>query len=334
MTVATSVSFWFNAGFAKHYTLSAALVARGGPGGEVGARRGLWRLVVAAVVVGLGTGASWELTAIMAVGLVALVVFGTRRITLREAATAAAVAIVVSAALLTFVVVRAPGSRDRLRAAHHCRPVGRPRPPKGLPHRVGGAERRAALSKAPSRTIAYGRITVQEVGAATVALALIGAVVVFRRRHRGDTLFLGLVLVGNVVGAVFVAGLEHDRGITSGMVVGGFLIDLVLVIGVLVAVGTTALGDAAGRVGRFPAPRLAPRHARARRAAGRGRVRRRRRGRRPVARRARALRDASRTGACRPLRAAGALRAGAERRLVDVRLGVRPADPLPPDRVR
>ncbi len=244
-------------------------------------------------------------------------------------------AIVVSAALLTFVVVRA-----------HQDPAidfGRPTTAGRLVDLVRqkdfltGSEAPSGvrtLSKAPSRTVAYGRITVQEVGAATVALALVGTVVVFRRRHRGDTLFLGLVMVANVVGAVFVAGLEHDTGITSGMVVGGFLIDLVLVIGVLVAVGTTALGDAAvawagarprgSRLGALAPGVLRGTVAFVAAAAVL----------RPVARRARALRNASRAGARRPLRAAGALRAGAERRLVDVRLGVRPADPLPPDRVR
>ena len=65
-----------------------------------------------------------------------------------------------------------------------------------------------------------------------------------RRKRWGDVAFLGTVLVGNVVGTVFVAGLQNDEGMHSGMVVGGFLVDLMVVLGVLVAVGTTSLADA------------------------------------------------------------------------------------------
>ena len=92
-------------------------------------------------------------------------------------------------------------------------------------------------------------------GLAAVAIAVVGAVVLARRRRRADTIFFAVVALANLVGAVFVSGLEHDKGIIDGLVVGGFLIDLVVVIGVLVALGATAIGDAvaAGRTrGRPP----------------------------------------------------------------------------------
>ena len=64
---------------------------------------------------------------------------------------------------------------------------------------------------------------------------------VARRRHRGESLFLLVVAVLNIVTVVFAAGLDHQTGLDSGLVVGGFLLDAFFVAAILVAVGTTEL---------------------------------------------------------------------------------------------
>ena len=247
LAVATSVSFWFNAGYAKHYALSAAIVALVAVFGVAWVRfGGTYRLVVAGALVGLGSGASWQLTAIMALAVVALVGLGERRVSMRAIVAAVGTAAIVTVAIWAFVVVRA--GQDP--AIDFGRPTNSARLTELLlqkdfltgPEAPGGVR---ALAKAPHRTEAYARITVQEIGAAAVVLALVGLAVLVRRRRRADAAFFGVAIIGNLIGAIFIAGLEHDNGITSAMVVGGFLIDLMIVLGVLAGLGTTFVADAA-----------------------------------------------------------------------------------------
>ena len=111
-----------------------------------------------------------------------------------------------------------------------------------------------ALPEAPHRLLSYGTITAHQLGGATIVVALVGLVAVPRRRRLGDTLFFVIVLLGNLAYAVFIAGLNDASGIWSGLVVGGFLIDLVLVSGVLVGLGADTLGGLAVMVGGRAAP--------------------------------------------------------------------------------
>jgi hypothetical protein len=245
LAVATSTSFWFNAGFAKHYALSALLVTLAAVLVVSWDRNGNdARLIAAGGVLGVAFGASWELAAIFGVGLVAFLLASERRISARTAGAALGVGALVTGALLAFVVLRARQSP----AIDFARPTTAARLVDLLRQKdfLNGAEAPngvRALPNAPHRALAYLHITTQELGLAVVALAIVGAVVVYMRHRRADTLLFGLVLLANFVGAIFVAGLEHDNGILSGMVVGGFLIDIVVVMGVLTAVGTTALAE-------------------------------------------------------------------------------------------
>jgi hypothetical protein len=243
--VAASVSFWFNAGFAKHYGLSAMLVT-------VAAVLVVWweraggrgSLLGAGVALGLGAGSSWELTGIMALGLAALVLFGERRITWRDAWPALVAMVGLAVAVWGFVMVRAgqdpainwggATSFGRLvNLISHRDFLTGESAPSGV----------RALPDAPGRALSYGVITLREVGLAVIVLAATGLVVVFRRRARGDALFFAVVIVANFLGAIFVSGLEGENGIASGMIVGGFLIDVVIVLGVLTAIGTNAMAD-------------------------------------------------------------------------------------------
>jgi hypothetical protein len=243
--VATSVSFWFNAGFAKHYALSALLVSLAAVmvvWWERAGGRG--RLLTAGVALGVGAGASWELSGIMALGLAALMIFGTRRITWHDVWPALTAAVGLALAVWGFVLVRA--GQDPAINWGNATDLGRlvnlilhrdfltgESAPSGV----------RALPDAPGRAASYGVITLREVGLAVVLLAVVGAVVVIRRRAWGDALFFGLVLLANFAGAIFVSGLDGENGIASGMIVGGFLIDVVIVAGVLVAIGTSAFCD-------------------------------------------------------------------------------------------
>jgi hypothetical protein len=243
--VATSISFWFNAGFAQHSALSALLVSLAAVmvvWWERSGGRG--RLLVAGVALGVGAGASWELSGIMALGLAALVIFGPRRITWHDVWPALTAAVGLAVAVWGFVLVRAGqdpavnwgNATDLGRLANlalHRDFLTGERAPSGV----------RALPDAPGRAASYGVITLREIGLAAVLVAIVGAVTVIRRRQWGAALFFGLVLLANFAGAIFVSGLESENGIASGMIVGGFLIDAVIVAGVLVAIGTSAMAD-------------------------------------------------------------------------------------------
>ena len=113
LAVATSVSFWFNAAFAKHYAFSALLVVLAAVLVVAWERTGGHaELVAAGVVVALGTGASFQLMAIMALGLVALVIFGTRRITVRQVGMVVGAALLVTVVVWSYVVVHAGQDPD------------------------------------------------------------------------------------------------------------------------------------------------------------------------------------------------------------------------------
>ncbi len=256
LTVATSISFWFNAGFAKHYALSAMLVALATVLVVAWQRHGgRARIIGAGVALGACTGASWELAAIMTVGLVALVVWNPPRPHWRDIAPALGAAVAVGAAAWLFVLVR--GGQDptinwgRVTSLGRLEDLVRQKDFLNGDLSPNGVR---ALPEAPHRLLSYGTITAHELGIAAIVVALVGLVAVARRRRLGDTLFFAIVLLGNLASAVFIAGLNDASGIWSGLVVGGFLIDLVLVSGVLVGLGADALGDLAVAVARRALP--------------------------------------------------------------------------------
>jgi hypothetical protein len=256
LSVATSISFWFNAGFAKHYALSAMLLTLATllvvtwqrDGGRA-------RIVGAGVALGACAGASWELAAIMTVGLAALVLWNTPRPRWGELLPALGAAVAVGTAVWLFVLVR--GGQDPTinwgRVTSLGRLVDLARQKDFL---NGGAAPNGvrALPQAPHRALSYGIITTHELGVAAIVVALIGLVALVRRRRLGDTLFFFIVILGNLASVVFISGLQDANGIWSGLVVGGYLIDLILLGGVLVGLGADALGDLAVTTARAVRP--------------------------------------------------------------------------------
>src|SRR5262249_22312819 len=80
LALATTTSFWFYAGVAKHYPFSALPVTSASYLMLTWQDRGAaWRPVAAGAILGVCAGASWQLALITIVGLVVLVALGDRK---------------------------------------------------------------------------------------------------------------------------------------------------------------------------------------------------------------------------------------------------------------
>src|SRR5262245_9627131 len=241
--VATGLSYWFYASYAKHYAFSglvvvaAALLATSWQ--ELGGR---WRLIVAAGLLGVGMGSSWQLAMIMLAGITTLLVMGERRLKLLDLVAPGLVFVVVTVGVGVYVIVRARQHPDVNWG--EVTNVGRLLNLVIMSDfRIGQAPAPGpnALTHAPGRFFASLVVIVREMGVLAFALALFGAYVVARRHHRSHSAFLLVVFVLNVVAVVFAAGLDHQAGLQSGLIVGGFLLNAFFVLGICIAIGTTDL---------------------------------------------------------------------------------------------
>ena len=247
LALATTASFWFNAGFAKHYAFSGLLVALGALLAVAWQQHGRDRFLIASgVVLGAGFGASWELALIMTVGVAVLVGLGRRRPRLIVAVVAVAGLLLVATAGLVFMVWRAghdPAvnwgdvtSLGRLIEQITQRDFQSQGP---APSGVGGV-----LGSIPGRFVTYVAIIGRDVGFGAVAVAVIGGGVAAARLTRDRKLFLAVVGIGNLLAVVLVAGIDHIKGFFTGMFAGGFLLDALVVITVLAALGITWILEA------------------------------------------------------------------------------------------
>jgi hypothetical protein len=244
LALATSASFWFNAGFAKHYALSGLLVTGGALAGVLWQvyPKGWW-LAGAAVLLGAGMGASWELTLIMLAGLVALLWFGPRRPPLLTACAAVAALVVFAAASLAFMIARA--------RQHPAVNWGEVTNMRRLVTQVSQQDFRASdpqsggtatIGAAPSRVFNYLGIVARDLGLGACLMAVVGMAAAVRL-NRGRKLFLALVAVLNVVAVSFATGVDRISGFFTGLFAGGFLIDVLVVIALLIALGTAPTVD-------------------------------------------------------------------------------------------
>lgn len=258
LALASSASFWFNADFAKHYsfsgllvTLAALAVVQWQSGGRSAG------LVVAGVLLGVGAGASWELVAIMAVGLVGLVAFGPRRPGVAVAAVAASALVIVAVGAYGFLMWRA-GTHPAVswgEVTDFHRLVGQvtQRDFRGQDVNV---TQHSLPAKVAIRMPTYVGILERDIGLGAFVLALFGAVLGTRGLDRGRKVFLAAVAALNLASVVFVAGIDRISGFLTGIVAGGYILDLLVVVAVLAALGTTALVDrAAEYAGRSNAGR-------------------------------------------------------------------------------
>jgi hypothetical protein len=237
LVLATAASFWFNAGFAKHYAFSALLLAAGALLAVRYQQRGhAWGLVLAGVVLGAALGAAWELALIMTIGVVVLIALGARRPPIAHAIAAAAAMVVVAIAGLAFMVVRAGHNpainwgdvttTGRLVEQITQRDFQSQSSVHGL----------SLLGHVPSRLANYVAILARDVGVGAVIVAALGAVAA-SRLTRDRKLFLVVVGVGNLVAVALASGIDSIKGFFSGLFGGGFFIDALFVLTVLVALG-------------------------------------------------------------------------------------------------
>ena len=241
LAIATSASFWFNAGFAKHYAFSGLLVTVAAVAvlrWQATGRRS-W-LFGGSALIGICLGASWELAVIMAVGLMLLVRFGPRRVSLGLAAGALCLAAAVAGACYVFLVVRArahPGVNwGEVTGARRLLDQVSQRDFRSSDVVAPGAGAGAAVL--PLRFLSDVAILVRDVGLGATLLALVGIGFAARRLDRGKQLFLGTVCVLNLLAVALVTGLADIHGFLTGLVGGGYLLDALIVLAVLVALGT------------------------------------------------------------------------------------------------
>ena len=237
--LATSASFWFNADFAKHYAFSGLLVtgaalacAHWYSGG-----RPIW-LVVAGALLGVCAGASWELAAIMAVGLAMLVVFGTRRAPWPLVAGALASMAILSIGAYAFLMWRASqhpvinwGEVTDLNRL--VRQISQRDLSGGVvPGSVG-----RPVTKLPTRGPTLLATVARDIGLGGFAVVLAGAVFGMRSLDRGRKLFLVGVVGLNLLAVALITGVDNIAGFYTVVIAGGFLLDLLVAVAVVAAVG-------------------------------------------------------------------------------------------------
>lgn len=265
LTLALGTSFWFYADFAKHDTFSALLVA----GATVLVlewyhRRDLRLLIAAGAVLGLTIGASWQLGALAAPGLVLLVILGRDRDVLAKLLAAAVTAGFVAAiAIIVVVMVRASqhpvvnwGS-----AATPARVVDlldmkdfsfvNKRLPSLAPHSAEHANVHGATL--PERFGNYPTLLAREAGAGALLVAVWGATRSVRRLARPVAVFLAVSFGVGVVGTAEFVGPGALHGFETNLIVGGFYSGIFFVVAVWAAVGVTDLVELAE--GRSSMPR-------------------------------------------------------------------------------
>jgi len=237
LALASAASFWFNAGFAKHYALSALLVTVPALAASRWQLSGRARwLIVAGVTLGIGIGASWELTLIMAAGLIVLVWFGPRRPRLIVAGAAFLTLVAFATASLAFMIVRA--------RQHPAIDWGEVTSVRRIFAQITQRDFQASnapstgttLSTAPGRLINYVGIVARDIGLGACLLAAAG-VAAATRLYRGRKLFLAAIALLNLLAVAVATGVDHISGFFTGIFAGGFVIDVLVVIAVLVALG-------------------------------------------------------------------------------------------------
>jgi hypothetical protein len=237
LALATSASFWFNAGFAKHYALSGLLVTASALLVMLWIQHGRsFLLVGAGALIGVACGAAWELAALMAVGLVVLIAFGPRRPSIKIGVAAGAALFVVAFALSGFVVFRARqdptlnwGDATTMRrfialvTQRDFRYSGRNAGQDGLFRRM----------------LSNLAILIRDLGLGAFALAAVGGVASYRAVSRARALFLAVVGVSSLLAVTLAAGQSPIGGFFAVIQMGGFFLDALVVLAVLAALGTT-----------------------------------------------------------------------------------------------
>jgi 4-amino-4-deoxy-L-arabinose transferase-like glycosyltransferase len=240
LILATTASFWFNAGFAKHYALSSLLVTSAALC-VIRWQQGRSHLLMigAGLALGLGFGSSWELAIIMLVALAALIALGPRRPSLGIVAGSAVTLVVAAVGLFAFVMVRAGQhpAVDWGDATTTSRLVSliAQRDFQDTHGTTGTAT--GVLGHLPGRVAAYIGMLLRDMGIGAIALAIAGAVLSWRTLRRERWVFLIVLAAFDVIAVTLVAGFDSISGFLTVMVVGGFLVDAMIAVAIFAAFG-------------------------------------------------------------------------------------------------
>jgi hypothetical protein len=251
LAVAASASFWFNAGFAKHYGFTGMLAAAGAMFVMLWVRldRG-WFLLAAAIALGLCIGSGWEIALIVVLSAMVLFWAGTRRPSRVLAISSVLVMGGLAIAGYVFLVVRA--------GQHPAVSWGEATNPSRLFalltdrdfQKAGVAPSSSNLViRIPVRVGSYGGIIARDLGLGAAALVIAGVVYAWKRLERGPKLFLAALAVLNLVSvATAITFIDHIMGFRTSVIAGGYLLDLMIVLAVLISIAFTPLTQAVSKV--------------------------------------------------------------------------------------
>jgi hypothetical protein len=245
LALATTASFWFNAGFAKHYAFSALLLIMIA---ACAVSWGMWPhsslLIVGAAITGLSIGAAWQETIVFASGLGAFVAVAPHRPRGRVLVGITAALVLGASVAATYTMWRAmqdPGmnfgdasSVSRLVHLATTRDFGAPQGVTGRSVFVSGAD--------------YLAIIVRDIGLGAVLVACLGAWDVIQRRRLDQALFFAIAGLGTFVAVGLAAtvgsltrGTIRIAGFYTSLAAGGQLVGLMIVLSLLTALGSSWL---------------------------------------------------------------------------------------------
>jgi hypothetical protein len=246
LSVAVGASYWYDATTAKHYAFSAFLVVVAALCAlRWEARGGARLLVCGAVAVGVCFGAEWQVALITLVAVVVLALKGSRRMSRVVAVVCSLTMVAIAAGCYAFVYVRA-GQHPGINWGD-ASTIGRLA--QLISQRDFGSTYSTAVVSNPVaryalRVVSYPAIVFRDIGFGAAALLVIGIVGIWMRGERGTRWFLAVLAALNVVGVIAVVNVDTVLGFRSTIYAGGYLLDLMMVIAVLIAVGLTLVVQA------------------------------------------------------------------------------------------
>lgn len=252
LTLATGTSFWFYAGFAKHYAFSAFLLAATTYAVLAWRERGgWWRLGLAGAVLGAATGGSWQIVALLVPALAWLVLVKRPLPRVRDLGAAVVAGVLAVVLVWGFVLVRA-GQNPALDWGH-ATSVHRvvdliTLKDFGLGTDVLGRDDSPGKKVGPSdavllpvRLLVYLGVLSREVGWWPLLVGLFGLGWSWTRKPRVYAGFLTLGFLANLVGAALVVPPGGVDGFQTTLAQGGFLLGALLSLAVMVGLGVSAV---------------------------------------------------------------------------------------------
>lgn len=256
LVLATATSFWFYATYAKFYPLtSLLLISTVTLVVQWMQRGGQWRMVAAGLLLGLASGASYQVSVLVIPGLVVGMALSRRPERWRALGIGIGASAAASVVLWGFVYVRAgqhpavnwggASTPDRLFELMSMRDFGWG---AAAFSSVGGKSARLNLSdigSVPEQLSRYAVLLSRELSVALLVLAAIGA---WRSRAllpKAVAWMLWSVFLVNVFGALIAVGVWVAPGFVTGLRFGGFILAATFVAALWAGIGAWSLFETA-----------------------------------------------------------------------------------------